>query len=283
MAPDITIETDPKSWAEVIAALGSMSTSMKIMVFSAFILWLVAWRGFAMWDKRMQARADREETRRRDAAERARAEQDRRLNETMGRMCQLFEQHTIEEESNSTAMNNSLANLSNCVDVLGRGVHDLRNRLSNVMSHRDSLTAIAEKMTGGLLADAAAIFDQSLRKNDYVGRPNFIKERVKTAVGAAIGRAYDKLRTEYQLSVQLDPFFPTRVGRGGGTRYTLCDTLWDRVEPLYRREGDKDKKVEEMRVTVANAVGDLVSSAADHATDLYREHSPAAGVPASAR
>jgi hypothetical protein len=280
MAAELNLETDPKSLAELVLALGNMSASMKLLVFSAFVIWLAAWRGFAMWDKRQQARADAAATAQRAAADRARDEQARRLNETMGRMCQLLEQHTVEEENHTSTTNISLSRLSDNVGELGRCVHDLQNRLSNVMSHRDSLSAITDRMTGGLAADAAAIFDQSLRKNDYAGRPDFIKERVKTALGKAVGQAYDKLRTEYKLSIELDPFFPTRPGSGGGVRYVLCDTLWDRVEPLYRRDGDKDRKVEEMRVTVSNVVGDLVSSATEHATDLYRDHTPAAGAPA---
>lgn len=259
-----SIPTDPKTWADVIHELTAMNTTLQVMLFAAFVLWIIAWRGFAWWDKRQQAA-------RQEALEAAKAERSERFNENINRMCILLEQHTSEEENNSTTMNRALVSLSSTVGGLGRELRDLRNRLSNVMSRRDTLSAIEEKLTGGVRADLCDIFEQSLRKNDYANRAEFIRRRVKTACGEVLAEAEQKLIAEYNLAFAPAAFFQLRQGEDGGRRHVLCDVLWEAIEPLYRTEVAPDRRVEEMRVVVENAISDLVSKGREEVTNIYKD------------
>lgn len=259
------LSLEPKSWADVVHAVGSLSTQTQVMIFAAFVLWLVCWRGFAWFDHRARRRQEA-------VIEAAKERRNEMFCDNMSRLNVLLEQHTSDEEANATNTNRAVGRLAEEVGGLSRRLKDLRDRMSQVMSRHDSLTAIQDKLQDGVRAEVAEVFEQSLRKNDFVRRAEFIQKRVKTALGDILERAHRKLKTEYALGVDPDPFFPTRDTADGGTRHTLCDVLWERVQPLYLlSEAEADKKVEEMRIIVENTISDLVARVTDSVSDLYRD------------
>lgn len=264
------ISADPSAIAEGLKALGGLSTTLQWMLFAAFVLWVVVWRGLAWWDSHQaNKRRIADEA---AAAKLAKAEADARTEqvEAVNRLCTVLEQHTSDEDNNAHRLNQSLSDLNENMKSVSVELRTLHERMSLKMSRGDSLTAIEDKLNDGVASKVMEIFDQSLRENNYAERAAFIRNKVKTAIGEALEHAQKKLETSYHLSVDLAPFFPIRDGSGAGVRHVLCDILWEAVEPLYRQSSPVEERIEEMRVVVTNRIADQVTTGIRETQELHR-------------
>lgn len=135
---------------------------------------------------------------------------------------------------------------------------DMTQKNAGVMN-RDNSVRVIEHSFQNVVRDIVAIFTASLENNGYSERPEFIKNRVKTAVGQML----DNLRASlsvFQMSIDDDLFFRSVNGDDKGDRYALAAELWNLVEPLYSKKLPLNERLEEMRLVVPNCVRDYVAA-----------------------
>ena len=134
---------------------------------------------------------------------------------------------------------------------------DMTQKNAGVMN-RDNSIRIIEHSFQNVVPDIVAIFTASLENNGYSERPDFIKNRVKTAVGQTLDNLRASLRV-FQMSVDDGLFFRSVNGDDKGDRYALAAELWDTVEPLYSKRLPINERLEEMRLNVPNCIRDHVA------------------------
>lgn len=135
---------------------------------------------------------------------------------------------------------------------------EMTQKNAGVMN-RDNSVRVIEQAFSNIVRDIVAIFTASLENNGYCERPEFIKNRVKTAIGQTL----DNLRTSltvYQMSIDDGLFFRSIGGDEKGERYALAAELWDMVEPLYSKKLPINERLEEMRLNVPNYIRDYVAA-----------------------
>lgn len=278
---DVAAPSDPSAWAGILNAVGALDSRVQWLLFTAFMTWLLCWRGFQWWDTRTakharaveaaeHARIRREDRIREEAKAEAEAARSDDLNGNIGRLCNVLEHHTAEEENNSTNFNHAMVKFQDVLGDMSREMRGMRERINHQMSPGDSITAIGHMLNGGVRADICHIFDKSLRDNNFIARGEFIRVKVKTDIGGVFDEARHNLETGYHLSVDLAPFFPAREGDGGSARHVLCDRLWEAVEPLYLNHGDIEERLGEMRVTIGNILADAVTKGRQEALVIAR-------------
>jgi hypothetical protein len=134
---------------------------------------------------------------------------------------------------------------------------DLISRNSGMMNKDNSLRLI-EQSFPNVIRDIVTIFADSLATNGYATRKDFIRTRVKTLIGQVLDNVRSSL-SYFQMSIDVDLFFPTDPHETSVVRYTLANELWDIVEPLYLQDRPIAERLEEMRLTVPNLIGDYLA------------------------
>ena len=102
------------------------------------------------------------------------------------------------------------------------------------------------------------------------------KYQVSYAKIAEVFTLTKKSLNEFNLSVDLDKFFPT-YKKDNNIHYKLVDDIWDSVEPVYNvnRYDDKspvkDQQIEEMTIGVNNVIVSFCASIQSNINDIYRD------------
>jgi hypothetical protein len=135
---------------------------------------------------------------------------------------------------------------------------DLISRNSGMMNRDNSLRLI-EQSFPNVISDIVTIFANSLETNGYAARKEFVRTRVKMLIGQVLDNVRSSL-SYFQMSVNVDLFFPTDPHETSMVRYTLANDLWDLVEPLYLQQRDIKERLEEMRLNVPIAVNDYLTA-----------------------
>ncbi len=250
----------------IIDAISKAAPALQIVAIGGFVLWMCMNRLFAFLDNRQQMKREAEL----EEAKTLRAEAFKTM---LGNLVENLKEQSKENTTNLTRVGSTVEAMTHAVMSLHRVVSDVRDRQAKIISRGESLAIVEAKFIDYVRNEALGVFEQSLRRNAYQERKDFVRDRVKTAIGEIITRAHQSLERDYPaLSLNLDPFFTERGSGTGGLRYTLCDTMWEKVEPLYllgRGAKDIDQRVEEMCIILSNIVNDYVTSARETACDIY--------------
>lgn len=139
-----------------------------------------------------------------------------------------------------------------------RLLSDMTQKNAGVMN-RDNSIRVIEQSFSNAVRDIVMIFTTSLENNGYSERSEFIKNRVKTAVGQMLDNLQTSLSV-YQMSVDTKLFFRSAANEDQGERYLLASELWQLVEPLYLRKLPLNERLEEVRLVVPNYIRDYLAS-----------------------
>lgn len=154
-------------------------------------------------------------------------------------------------------------------------LEEIRDRQRNVIGKSDSIRIILNKFNDVIKREIINIFEWSIINNDYKGRADFVRKKVKTALADNISIAQKSLN-EFNLSLDLDQFFITYVDeRTRNIHFKLVDQLWDEVEPIYHKEhyrGSKitEQQLEEMQIAVNNVITAELTKIQMEINNLYR-------------
>ena len=138
-------------------------------------------------------------------------------------------------------------------------LRSVQDRQAGHMEFDPSLKVL-DVFFSSVATNASIIFAKSLEENDYENRKALVSAKMKHACARLIDDAINGL-SELQLAFDLNLFFRVyEDAETGGSRYMLCDQMWDTVEPLYVRHHEPLKnRLEEMKVMLSNAVRDQYS------------------------
>jgi uncharacterized protein YoxC len=270
--------------AQVLTALGTLKETVALSVLAFAAIIIVTWLILRHRDKQAEAKARAEEAKRSEAAT-ARSEASK--NDRAKMMRSAWEQLAREvagmrtdlqkQYQTTDSMASSVKTLSGSVSELHSAIRDVANRQHGGINRGDSIRIVEHAINETLQREVVDIFSYSLRKNDYANRADFIKQRVKTLIGQVIVRIAANLREYRHLSINPACYLAYyRDESTRGVRFKIVDRLWDGVEPLYRAphppEGD-DPRLDEMRITVANIVADVLTAGRNAAENIYADDS----------
>jgi hypothetical protein len=246
----------------VVNFLTHVGPAIQALVIGSLLCYLAVNRLIAYLDKKEKVKSRTEENEAKD--KRAKEFRDLLTNVTLEMKATAAT--SVEVVKHVT---DKLENLQETVEDLGTTMRDLRDRQAQVISKAASI-AIIESKFDYIRAELTSIFDQSLRKNDYESRSDFIKMKVGMALGQVVIKAEESLHADYPgLTADLHPWFEQRGAGGSGSRYTIVDECWARVEKLYAHTAPIDERVEEMRAIINSVLTDHVQKCKDTVTDLY--------------
>lgn len=169
-----------------------------------------------------------------------------------------FQEHSKAETGERAKLTDSLDNLANVTAKTEQAIGVVLQRTSGQMTRTASLRLVVSTLTGGVCREIAFVVEKSLTENRYEERKSFIANKMRSAMGEILADARQDLRG-YPLAMNPDLFFPTYTPEGGGERFTIVDSLWTLIEPLYRKGSPLQERIEESRLLISNAMKDHVA------------------------
>lgn len=189
-------------------------------------------------------------------------------------------------ERNISQLSNSLMNVSeimtqhesashNRMTKLTTIMEEIRDRQKNVIGKSDSIRIVLNKFNDVVKREIIGIFEWSIINNDYEGRKDFVRKKVKTAIAESITMAQKSL-SEFNLSVELEQFFITyKNKKDGNIHLKMVDLLWEDVEPIYHKSkyagnNIEEQQLEEMQIAVNNVITAELTKIQMEINNLYR-------------
>jgi hypothetical protein len=116
------------------------------------------------------------------------------------------------------------------------------------------------------------LVEAQIIENGFAESRAFIRRRMKSNIGEILDRCQEELKG-LKLPISVRSIFLTYEDRDGD-RYQVCDLLWDSIEPILARGGDKKKNIEEVKLIILNVLNDYISPVikelTETATDKYQ-------------
>jgi hypothetical protein len=208
------------------------------------------------------------------------------LSGALIRLSTSMEQHTQEDKSAQLKLASALDSVAGVTSKMDSSITVLAQRASGQMTKASSLRQIRRQFAKEITPSICFTLERSLTENKYEERRQFVSQKVKTNIAVLLADTRQDMRGS-PLAFNPDLFFTTYPdSEGGGERFVLCDLLWDRLEPLYRKNSALKDRLEEAFLVIQNTVHDYVeaiaidlNAARPLATqdELYRTPSPSAG------
>ncbi len=192
----------------------------------------------------------------------------------MAQMMEILRAKLHSDDVSIAANAKAVEDLSGSISDLHRIINDVAARSHGIITRSASVRLIEDCIHGVLQRDLIDLFSTSLRKNDYANRAEFIKQRMRTLTGEAIGRVADNLRG-YSLGVSPGCYFRYYNDEATkGVRFTLVDLLWERIRPLYETggHGGIEQRLEELQITIKNVIDDTINSGRESVENIYDNH-----------
>lgn len=169
-----------------------------------------------------------------------------------------MQEHTVQEQQNVATIEGMVRGIDTTVSSVREIASYVATVATGSIAFDDSLKIVEDAFNRGIVFEVCGVINTSLIENDYVGRQEFVERKVKTAIGEVLQESCEYLSS---LSLPFGPkVFFTLNTTHVATRYELCDQIWLAVEPLFRSNMDKLKKMEECKLLIFNCVHDYFES-----------------------
>jgi hypothetical protein len=188
-----------------------------------------------------------------------------------------------------TSINESLGLVKTELTTLGQDNKRHNEALLLAHNHVNSQLDQMGKKIRGIIPDVDAskiikvYFNSIIRKevsflveaqiieNGFAESKDFIRRRMKSNIKEILDRCQDELKG-LKLPISVRSIFLTYEDKDGD-RYQVCDLIWDAMEPILARGGDKKKNIEEAKLIILNVLNDyinpVIKELTETATDKY--------------
>lgn len=199
------------------------------------------------------------------ATEKAKSERAEKYSGALTAVATSMNTHIVQSEEQGKQIVEALDGFSHSSNQLQGTISVLIERTSGTVNREDSIRIIKECFTRRLYLDICFIIENSLRHNNYVGHKDYVKRKVKTAIGDSIGEARNYL-SSLKLSEDINKFF-LLVPSQQTERLMLCDLIWAEMEPLFERDHRESyadcpealtQKIEEAFLLMENILADYL-------------------------
>lgn len=135
-------------------------------------------------------------------------------------------------------------------------VTDILRRTNGFIGHEDSAVIIKLFFLNVSYYEIEKIVHDSLRKNDYISRADWILDRVKSEVGEVLSQCRSTLN-DLNLSISITKFFKIDSSQTK-ERFMLVNIIWNGIEEFYTAERTLDQKLEESSLKIKNMIKDYL-------------------------
>lgn len=181
-------------------------------------------------------------------------------------LAQAFTDHVTAEK----IVAHNMVGVTQTLHKVETAMQTMITKQAGTLPRDDSIRMIRDRFIQNVYREFRSVLEWSMRENDYTGRPEYIKRKVKTALGDVLIEARQYL-CSFNLSVDARRFFKT-LPDPGGERFVLCDLVWKEVEPIFRQSHKNEiqlkQKIEEASLAVENVVKDYVTTCG-HGTECH--------------
>ena len=239
---------------EVFNAVNTLRTEAMIFIGSIAILAII----FFITRLVLNYRKER-------ATEKAKSDRAEKYSGALTAVATAMNTHIVQSEEQGRQITEALDNFSRSSHQLQNTISILIERTSGTINREDSVRIVQECFTRHLYLDICFIVEQSLRHNNYEGHKEYVKRKVKTAMGDAIGEAKAYL-SGLKLAEDANKFF-LLVPNQPAERFLLCDLVWAEMEPLFERDHTESykecpealtQKIEEAFLLIENTISDYL-------------------------
>jgi hypothetical protein len=251
------------------------TASALIAVGIVAILWLLnKWIDIRSKDKSNAAKILRERTQEQadEHRERVRIQEHKELLSAMNQLISVNKERIIHEESAFSRLIGLADETQGIVSGMHKVVGDLLSRQAGAINRDDSLRLVERFFMFDVRVDVIAVFNHSLEKDDFVGRAQFVEQRVKSMISQILENT-EKALSVFKISISLDQFFPV-TSQGGVRHYKLCDILWDVIKPLYTHRASLPDRLEEMRLVIQSKLREFVQNGFHSVHEVYHDNDP---------
>ncbi len=134
--------------------------------------------------------------------------------------------------------------------------------------------------------EVSFLVEAQIIENGFHESADFIRRRMKSNTKDVLDRCQDELKG-LKLPISVRSIFLTYKDKDGD-RYQVCDVIWEAIQPILARGGDKKKNIEEAKLIIQNVLNDyinpVIKELTETATDKYEaalEKKPSSGTAAS--
>lgn len=270
MAEHVGVETIQAKDVESLAkTINELKDSAKVFI-GILILIFVAYQ---IWRQLLTHK--REEAQEESKTNRAKQYLDMQVKQTeaLSKLAESMTAHTASDVESANKLNNTLQSVETAIEKLDDGVSVLSAKTSGQINREDSTKMIRDRFLQNIYKEICMVIERSLTENDYEKRKDFVARKVRTALGDILIEAR-KYLCGFNLAVDPNRFFMCEPNQAGIERFTLCDSIWREVEPLFKKESSLKQRIEEAYLIVENVISDYVTLCG-HGTDspiTFRRH-----------
>lgn len=203
-------------------------------------------------------RQKKEEERLKRAAAREKLESDRAktLHDDMTKLSQLISLQMERENNRGIKRDEVLAHLTDTLNMNQEYVMTMLSRQDGKINKINSERVVRSKFKEIRLA-ICFIIERSLIENNFETQKAYIIRRVSTEIAKVLSDAENDLEL-LDLSIPFHKFFLKTINQDI-ERFVLVDSIWNKVEILYRQETHIKQRIEESRLMIDNVINDYLN------------------------
>lgn len=257
--PDIPLPAE--GYVALANALNNMRISILVIV---SVVGLVAF-GMWLWSRHMSQKVREDEATKRHDAEDKHTTALSRLGAAVEHMSQWVDALQREQAATSDAVVTSLAKT-------GTLVRSLANKINGRVNLNDSVRIVSHAFEKIVFREVCIVLEHALRENDYENRKDYVERKIKTQVGEVLADIRETLAS-YPLGLDIRTYFPIDTS-APGERFILCQSLWDRIAPLFMGKTPVAHRIEEAFLLIENTVRDHVMSCYRQIVEIVPQTAP---------
>lgn len=162
------------------------------------------------------------------------------------------------------AITNGLVDQKATINELGKTTkkanelaQQILSKTSGIIGHEDSACIIKLFFMNVAYNEIEKIVHDSLRKNDYSTRSDWILDRVKSGIGDILSECRSTLN-DLNLSISIPKFFKIDSSQIK-ERFMLVNIIWGGIEEFYSSPKTLDQKLEESSLKLRNIIKDYLA------------------------
>jgi hypothetical protein len=265
--------------------VSQLLTTLNSVKFSVLVLLAIfgaaaglMYGGFKLLVMALTAKAERERRAAAAAAEREHQATMKSMQETINANTLAMKKQLSEHRRSADRNESVLDTVFAAVESTNKNVDILLRLQQGCMRPEDAAIVMRWLFIYRVRSEVSSLLRLTFGEKHYHLRSTHVQRKVKTKMAEIIAAVQSEV-SRLKVPNDTGPYFPSYL-HNGGMRYTLCDTLWDQVAPVFERskvlDGSsmspevyamQEAKIiavqsEEMEVILQNALEDHVTRAA---------------------